>query len=899
MYGTLFLLFWLAFVPVDAVKPYLFKKCSESGFCSRNRHFAEEIAKQGDEYQSRYSVDLESLKIDHDGGHLHATLLKMLNDGTFVPLDLHLTTLQDANLRVQVDEVHRSPPVTHVNPKRYNEAWKYALQSEPKAREFTHSVDSEKITLNYNDYVTEIQLHPFKITLLRNNQAQLVLNERNFFNLEHYRTREEQSRENSIHIAPEESTFDSYTDSFKDSRDDKLPFGPESVALDVSFLGAKAVYGIPEHADSLSLKDTSETEPYRLYNVDIFEYETQSKYPMYGSIPFMIGVGGESSAGVFWITGSDTNVDIKKSDSQVQTHWISESGILDIILITEDTPGQVLQSYGKLSGNSVLPNLFSLGYHQSRWNYNDEEDVLGVTAKFDESLIPFDAIWLDIEYTDDKKYFTWQKEAFPDPDRMMRKLDQTGRTLIVIIDPHLKVGYEISDTVIQKKIGILKSDGSDVYHGHSWPGESVWIDSMHPDAQLFWDEQFVNGSNLLGHSTNGHLWNDMNEPSVFNGPETSAPRDLIHYGDWEHRSVHNLWGLTYHEMTYESLIKRNPNLRPFILTRSFYAGSQRTSAMWTGDNSAKWEYLRESIPMVLTMNTVGFPFAGADLAGFFGNPDKDLQVRWYQTGLWYPFFRAHAHIDSRRHEPYVAGEPYTSYMRDAIKLRYKLLPLYYTLFQKNSVSGTPVVSPMAFEYPSDSEVLEMDNQFFVGPLLVKPVTSPDTDKVSIYIPDDKPYYDLQNYTVLQGKGYHDVDAPLDKIPVFIRGGSILITKERYRRSSKLMKNDPYTLYVAPSESAATGELYFDDGETFAYQDGEFVLTTFEFTGNKIVSTVKNSYDTSIIIEKIVVLSDKEVTKATVEQDGESWTAEIVPQDHSFVIRNPKPLVAKSWTITLH
>lgn len=115
---------------------------------------------------------------------------------------------------------------------------------------------------------------------------------------------------------------------------------------------------------------------------------------------------------------------------------------------------------------------------------------------------------------------------------------------------------------------------------------------------------------------NIHLWNDMNEPSVFNGPETSAPKDNLHFGQWEHRSIHNVFGLSYHETTFNSLLNRSPEKRPFILTRSYFAGSQRTAAMWTGDNMSKWEYLKISIPMVLTSNVVGMPFAGADVGGF-------------------------------------------------------------------------------------------------------------------------------------------------------------------------------------------------------------------------------------------------------------------------------------------
>lgn len=186
----------------------------------------------------------------------------------------------------------------------------------------------------------------------------------------------------------------------------------------------------------------------------------------------------------------------------------------------------------------------------------------------------------------------------------------------------------------------------------------------------------------------------MNEPSVFNGPETTMPKDNLHYGNWEHRDVHNLYGLTFHNATYHAVLDRLPRAkqqRPFVLTRAFFAGSQRTAAMWTGDNEAKWDHLEQAFPMLLAQGIAGMPFAGADVGGFFGNPSKELLTRWYQAGAFYPFFRAHAHIDARRREPYLAGEPYVSIIRDAIRLRYQLLPAWYTAFHRASWEGMPIL----------------------------------------------------------------------------------------------------------------------------------------------------------------------------------------------------------------
>ncbi|CDK24826.1 unnamed protein product [Kuraishia capsulata CBS 1993] len=921
---------WISIVfictPVEGVKSYLFKTCEQSGFCSRNRHLAGEIAKAGGEYQPRYSVNIESI-LAHDNGTVSGLIEKSLNDGSVVGLPFTISVLEDSNLRLTIDEARRLVGGLGVSngklkTRRYNEAADWALQDgKPRIAEkgaVEVKTSSDSLQLKYGEYETSVQYYPFKVAVKYKGETQLILNHDNLLNIEHFRTKEEQTAEDSIHVSPEESTFDSFQDSFKDSKKDKLPFGPESVSVDVSFVGYDHVYGIPEHADSLELKDTVGAEPYRLYNVDIFEYEINSRLPMYGAIPFMFGVKPGFASGVFWMNSADTYVDIERvkhgestltTEKRTTSHWMSESGVLDVVFFVKESPQELSTSYGSLTGFVQLPNLFSLGYHQCRWNYNDESDVLQVHNNMDKYGIPYDTIWLDIEYTEEKKYFTWKKELFPDPDRMLSVLDETGRYMVVIIDPHLKVNYEVSDYVVKHSLGVRDSDCKKTYHGHCWPGESVWIDTLDPEASQYWSELYVNGSRLMGNSQNLHIWNDMNEPSVFNGPETSAPKDLVHFQNWEHRSVHNLYGMTFHEATYDALKTRFYNQRPFILTRSFFSGSQRTAAMWTGDNMAKWEYLRGSIPMVLTLNVVGMPFAGADVGGFFGDPSKELLVRWYQTGIWYPFFRAHAHIDSRRREPWIAGEPYTSIMRDAVRLRYALLPVFYTAFQESHTVGTPVMRPVFYETPNNVASYGIEDEFFVGNsgLLVKPVVDEGATSVDVYLPDDELYYDFQTFIALHGQGFHTVEAPLEKIPVFIKGGHVVAMKQRYRRSSKLMKYDPYTLVIAlSSKGSASGKLYIDDGETFDNELGDFVNVAFTFDGRKLSSSVTGGLDQPFVqslarvtVERIIFIGDLKPSKEIkVSQGGEQWVAQYESSEGAITIKNPQVKINSDWTVSV-
>jgi len=894
-----------------AVKDYLFKKCAQSGFCHRNRHFANEVS-QNPDYKSKYSIDESTLNYYESNSTILGDIYKKVNDAKLVRLPFEINILENNNIRLRIDEDRSKVDWNHklLQKERFSDAWKYAFKGEPivsKKYKF-NELKNGKFSVIYGEkdqYEAEIYTQEFKIVVKYNDEEQLVLNDRSFLNIEHLRKEDE----NDANLTPEESNFNSFHDDFKDSRDDSIPFGPESVAIDVSFKGFKHVYGIPEHADSLSLKDTSTSEPYRLYNVDIFEYETDSRLPMYGVIPFMVAHKVGISAGIFWVNGADTYVDVKKDEEHnekvlnskidTKTHWISENGIVDIVIMIGENPTEITKSYSLLSGNVQLPQLFSLGYHQCRWNYNDEEDVLTITENMDKYDIPYDVIWLDVEYTDSKKYFTWKKELFPDPERMLNKLDETGRTLVAIIDPHLKTGYEISDAVQSKDIGFMNKDG-DIFKGHCWPGESVWIDTFNPKSWDYWTSLFKNGTSLAGDATNFHIWNDMNEPSIFSGPETSSPKDIINYGDLEIRSDHNIYGLTFHEATYHALTERFVNKRPFILTRAYYSGSQRSAAMWTGDNMSKWEYLKISIPMVLTSNVAGMPFAGADVGGFFGNPSKELLTRWYQTGIFYPFFRAHAHIDSRRREPWVPGEPYTSHIRDALNIRYGLLPLIYTKFYESSITGVPVVNPLFYEVPENPKTFEIEDEFFFGTLLVKPVTDEGATSVDIYLPNDEVYYDYETYQIFQGEGYHKVEAPLNKIPILIKGGSITPRKDRYRRSSKLMKYDPYTLIIAAdSNGSAKGTLYIDDGETFDYEHGDFLYIDFKLENGELKATVEDgSLSVPNKIEKIIVVGLKNTSTSVKVTQGSSWDATVIDKENHIIIKTPGVDLSESWSIKI-
>ncbi|ANB15348.1 glucan 1,3-alpha-glucosidase ROT2 [Sugiyamaella lignohabitans] len=940
-----------------AVKEYLFRTCDQNPFCKRNRYYADRVDEQDHGiWKSPYRLDLPSVVVEGKAGSgtIIGTVLKTVEAANVeVELPLTVSFLESSkSVRISIDERLRRDGNIDVfgdglaRPERYN-ITEWALIDgalEPLQNVLEVEELANGISIQYGESNRlEIQADPLKFTFYRAGSPSVVLNEKGYLNYEHWRPIEDTEVQEvggdsqdvlelkrNKHMSDLELDEGLWEDTF-DSKKDIKSRGPEAIALDATFPGFSHVYGIPEHADSMSLRETRgdkkqvdgeiiHSNPYRLYNVDIFEYETNSPMAMYGSIPFIQAHKQDQSVGVFWANAADTYVDITKDKKSTTTHWISEAGLLDVFVILGDSPAEISTLYSKLTGTVSMPQSFAIGYHQCRWNYNTQEDVLDVNEKMDEHDIPYDVIWLDIEYTMEKKYFTWNEALFPDHVSMMSDLDKTKRKLVAIIDPHIKVAdnYDVVKTLKSELLAVKNSKG-ELFYGHCWPGESVWIDTLSPMARSYWTSLFASGTSFGGDSQNLHIWNDMNEPSVFSGPESSMPKDNIHYGSWEHRDVHNLVGLTFHNATVDAMAKRyNFEQRPFVLTRSYFAGSQRIGPMWTGDNMAKWEYLEQATPMLLTSGIAGMPFCGADVGGFFGNPSSELLTRWYQAGAFYPFFRGHAHIDAKRREPYIPPPPYNTTISNAIKLRYRLLPTFYTAFYESSIDGSPILKPTFYVTPSNEKTYAIDDQFFVGNsgILVKPVTKESATSVDVYLPDNEVYYDFDNFAVTySGEGYHSIDTPLEKIPVLLRGGHIHARRERPRRSATLMKNDPYTIVIALDKNGdAEGKLYLDDGESYDYQKGEFVLQTIKYsskertiTGQPTAESSSKLYPfSSLPIEKIVIIHSSEAAPVvadslvTINEGSKSWTAEVQQSDSVSVttIRNPRMSVGGHWSVVL-
>ena len=829
---------------VDAFKAQDFKTCETSSFCNRHRDAAPKAYSIGKLIETASKENIQRRGSADERAEEDEASFDVFLDDTKTTIEMKLIAYANGAVRLRFDDVlhPRYVPKDVLVPdetvKALQTKWTVEKNMEKNAKSGKTETVLKMVPGEMNVRVRIEHEAPPAIVVERNGMEVIAFNREETFAFE--------TVDGASGLAQgggdTAETFNSHTDT--------RPFGNTALSFDVSFPSATDVYGLPERATSLSLKSTikrptsqeevdqrlhHESEPYRLYNLDVFEYESESPFGLYGSIPMLLAHGskdmkgsekdddnkrGTISSGIYFHNPTETYVDIIKEESSLDertSHWMAESGALDLFLFPGPDFANVHKMYGDFLGTTALPPLFSLGYHQCRWNYRDEHDVEEVDAGFDEHDIPYDVIWLDIEHTDGKRYMTWDSTKFPTPERMIHNIAEKGRKMVVIIDPHVKKdnNYPIFKEAESKQYYVKKNDKTTDFDGWCWPGSSMYLDVTNPDVRTWWASKFALDS-YKGSTPDLYVWNDMNEPSVFNGPEITMQKDLIHHGDVEHREVHNVFGMYYHMATAEGIEKRQ-NERPFVLSRAFFAGTQRIGPIWTGDNAADWEHLKVSVPMVLTLGLTGLPFSGADIGGFFGNPDPELLVRWYQLGAFYPFMRGHAHIDTKRREPWLFGDENTNLIREAIRNRYRLLPIFYALFDENSRLGTPIVRPLFHAFPDDPRVLRKDDCFMLGDtLLVYPVMESSASQIEIYLPKGV-WYDVNTNEKHVGPKAFMKEVTMRDIPQFQRGGSILITKERARRSTRAQRNDPITISIAPDEKGeARGAYYNDDGTSFAH-----------------------------------------------------------------------------------
>lgn len=653
-------------------------------------------------------------------------------------------------------------------------------------------------------------------------------------------------------------------------------------------------FGFGEKAGPLDKRDQALT----MWNTDNVYHYTPTD-PLYGSIPFFMALRDGRSYGIFLNNTHRSSFDMGKESSGYYSFG-AERGPLEYYFIYGPEPKKVLFHYTELTGRPFLPPLWSLGYHQCRWSYYPESRVKEVASELRKRRIPCDAIWLDIDYMDGFRVFTWDQKKFADPKRMIEELGRKGFKIVVIVDPGVKVekGYRVYEDGLSQGCFVRLPSG-ELFTGDVWPGACHFPDFSNQKVREWWGSLF---KELLEIGVAG-IWLDMNEPSVF--PNKTIRLDAVHDADGrltDHREIHNVYGFLMAKATHEGLLKHQPDKRPFILTRSFFAGIQRYAAVWTGDNESSWEHLRLSITMCLNMGISGVPFVGVDIGGFRRSPSPELFARWIQLGVFYPFCRNHTMTGTPDQEPWAFGDEVESISRKYIELRYKLLPYLYNCFYQSSQTGVPVMRAMFIDFPDDPNIFSgtmdgyiSERQFMVGDwLLVAPIVYEGARSRIVYLPKGE-WFNFWTNEKYSGELPILVEAPLDVCPIFVRGGAIIPMRDVIQYSNE-KPIDPLVLNVYPSGSSRV-EYYEDDGISFNYTEGEYLLVEFTCKKNEDaitfeISERKGSYNpgtrtyeirfNSIEAKPLKVLRNGEELKE--HADTPSWT--YLEREKVVVVRIP-------------
>lgn len=573
-----------------------------------------------------------------------------------------------------------------------------------------------------------------------------------------------------------------------------------------------------------------------MWNTDVLPHLPDTD-PLYQSIPFLIVYEKGRAWGLFLHNTHRTAFDLGATDPR-RLELIVDGGRLDYFVMAGPTLEQVVQRFTELTGRMPLPPRWALGFQQSRWGYESADDVREVAEQLRRRQIPCDVIYLDIDYMDGYRVFTWHPDRFADPAGLMRELREKGFRAVTIVDPGVKIDadYRVYREGLQKGFFCRRPDGRP-FEGAVWPGPTMWPDFTRAEVRRWWGQWH---RVLLDAGVSG-IWNDMNEPASFRHPLPTGTLDpdVVHGPDEErppeerrelrHAEAHNVYGLLMSKAAYEAQLALRPGIRPFVLSRAGFAGIQRYAAVWTGDNSSWWEHLAMMVPELLNMGLSGVAFAGADIGGFTGQATGELVARWTQAGAFTPFFRNHSAKSTRPQEVWRFGEAVEAICRRYIEWRYRMLPYLYVLFWEAASQGTPVMRPLFWHFPGDPDAERVQDQWLLGPhLLVAPVTQPAARHRLVYVPQGE-WVHLWRPLRILGPAHAAVEAPLEEMPVFVRAGSPVPLGPVAPHTGELARDGRLSVWMAApsSVSLARGDvgswtwLYEDDGETLSYQDGAF------------------------------------------------------------------------------
>ena len=552
-----------------------------------------------------------------------------------------------------------------------------------------------------------------------------------------------------------------------------------------------------------------------LWNIDTPAYGVDGGSHLYQSHPWVMGLRADGSA--FGIIADNTWRQTISTDQDVV--FESDGPAFRVVIIERPNVQQLMQALADLTGHMKLPPLWSLGYHQCRHTYYPDGRVMEVADLLRKHQIPSDVIWMDIDYMNGYRIFTFNPDGFSNPLRLNDYLHQQDFKTVYMIDPGVKVeeGYFVDDQGTAGDYWVKDKNGQ-VFEGNVWPGACHFPDFTRPEVRSWWATLY---KDFMATGVDG-VWNDMNEPAIFGQPEGTMPRDNRHLGGegvtaGPHLRFHNVYGMNMVRASRQGLLLANPQKRPFILSRSNFLGGQRYAATWTGDNLSHPDHLKLSVPMSLTLGLSGQPFNGPDIGGFCENSNGQLVAEWTALGVYFPFVRNHNTKGTVAQEPWAFTQEVLDACRTAINRRYRLMPYIYTLFREASTTGMPVMRPLFMADSKDLNLRSEDRAFLLGgDLMIRPQWAEHTAMPQ------------QEWQCLE----LEETADSYQCELRQRPGSV-IPLANLAQSTATLRTDSLTLLVCvDGEGKAVGQLYEDEGDGFGYREGRYRQTTIEATLRK-------------------------------------------------------------------
>jgi len=609
--------------------------------------------------------------------------------------------------------------------------------------------------------------------------------------------------------------------------EESYEYGGNIVKMSKVSQDGESYYGLGDKPDHLNLKG----KRYQNWVTDSYSFGKETD-PIYKAIPFYTGLHHGKAYGIFFDNTFRSFFDFAHERRNVTSFW-SQGGEMNYYFIYGPKMEDVVINYTDLTGKPhQLPPLWALGFHQCKWSYYPESKVKEITKKFRDLKIPCDAIYLDIDYMEGFRCFTWNKEYFPDPKRMVKELADEGFKTVAIIDSGIKFDkdYSIFQEGLKNDYFCKRADGA-YMKGKVWPGECYFPDFTRPEVRDWWSglfQELIEDIGIKG------VWNDMNEPAVMEVPNKTFPNDVRHDYDGNpcsHRKAHNIYGMQMARATYHGLKKFSYPKRPFVITRAAYSGTQRYTSTWTGDNLATWEHLWIANVQAQRMAMSGFSFVGSDIGGFAEQPQGELFTRWIQLGIFHPFCRVHSSGDHGDQEPWAFDEDVTNIVRKFIELRYQLLPYLYTAFWDYLDQGIPILKSLVLYDQDDVHTHYRTDEFIFGDkILVCPILEPNAHGRRMYIPRGN-WFNYWNNEVVKGGKEMWVDADIDSMPIFVKEGAI-IPKYPIQQYVGEKTIEEIVLDIYYKEGKEQSKLFDDAHDGYDYKKGRYSFRTFKLIGKK-------------------------------------------------------------------